>query len=193
MNKDSHVSLSMQAAEELIRKSQVARGEVFVLGLSTSEVKGENIGTAGSMVIGRGIVSAVHEVCRKYGLFLAVQGCEHINRALVVERALLQKDHRLVEVTVQPSLKAGGAAATAAFETFIDPACVEHIHAKIGMDVGDTEIGMHVQHVQVPVRLNVWKIGVARVTALNSRPKLIGGERSIYPEKKEVDLTSGED
>ncbi len=166
--------------QELIEKSAVPRGGIFVLGLSTSEVHGEKIGSASSLEIGREIVGAVHEICQIYGLKLAVQGCEHINRALTVERSTQQSD-RLSEVTVKPALHAGGAGSVAAWELFSEPCCVEFISADLGLDIGDTSIGMHVRHVQVPVRLTSQSLGSAHVTALRSRPKLIGGPRAEYP------------
>ena len=39
---------------------------------------------------------------------------------------------------------------------------------------------MHVKFVQIPVRLSIKEIGNAHLTALTSRPKLIGGSRAVY-------------
>ena len=39
---------------------------------------------------------------------------------------------------------------------------------------------MHVKHVQVPIRPVLRELGEAHVTALASRPKLIGGARALY-------------
>ena len=110
---------------------------------------------------------------------MAVQGCEHLNRALVVERSVAKARH-FEQVTVFPSLHAGGAGQIAAFEKFKDPVEVEHITAEAGMDIGDTSIGMHVKFVQVPVRTSVKQIGLAHTTYLRYRPKLIGGARAKY-------------
>lgn len=87
---------------------------------------------------------------------------------------------QLEEVNVIPALHAGGACSVAAYEQFVDPVVVEHITGTLGMDIGDTEIGMHIRHVQRPVRLAVRQIGEARVTSLMYRPKLIGGERARH-------------
>ncbi len=170
-----------EAAEELLEKSGIQAGEIFVLGASTSEVKGLVIGKASSTEVGEAIVETLLEVLRPKGIYLAVQGCEHINRALVIEREALEK-YNLEEVTVIPALHAGGACSMAAYKMAEDPAMVEHIVAKAGMDIGDTSIGMHIKFVQVPVRLAHKKVGEANLTALRYRPKLVGGNRAVYPE-----------
>ncbi|HHX29804.1 MAG TPA: TIGR01440 family protein [Clostridiaceae bacterium] len=168
------------AAEELIREARYSKpGDLFVLGCSTSEVLGLAIGKGSSEETGRLIIENLLPVIRRHGLYLAVQGCEHINRALVVERDYLLA-HDLEEVNVLPALHAGGAASMAAWQLFSDPAMAEHIEASLGMDIGDTEIGMHVRFVQRPVRLEVTHIGGARLTALMYRPKLVGGERALH-------------
>lgn len=168
------------AAESLLNEARYTRAnDFFVLGASTSEVAGQKLGTASSLEIGQIIVSALLEVTKKHKLFLAIQGCEHINRALTIERAALER-YDLEEVNVVPQLHAGGACSVAAWEQFDDPVAVEFISATVGMDIGDTEIGMHIKHVQRPVRLSITHIGKARLTALMYRPKLIGGDRSVH-------------
>ncbi len=168
------------AAQEVIDAAQHTRpGDFFVLGCSSSEVHGGQIGQASSEEIGRSIIEAILPVVQSAGLYLAVQGCEHINRALSVERASLEK-HQLTEVNVKPAIHAGGSASVAAWELFADPVCVEHIEATCGMDIGDTEIGMHIKHVQKPFRPQTKFVGEARVTALVYRPKLIGGDRAVH-------------
>ena len=170
-----------QLVEEVVEKSGLKSGDIFVLGLSTSEVAGERIGQASSLEIGEIIVSTMLEVLVSRQLYLAVQGCEHLNRALVVERELAEaKDLEIVSVL--PSLHAGGAGQMAAFRYMKDPVEVEFIRAHAGIDIGDTAIGMHVRHVQVPIRSEKRELGAAHVTALASRPKLIGGARANYPE-----------
>lgn len=167
--------------EELVDKAHLEAGDLFVLGLSTSEVKGEHIGKASSPEIGETIVHAIYDVLKPKKIDLAVQGCEHINRALTME-AKVAKRHGFCRVTVKPAYHAGGAGSVAAWNMFEHPVCVEHIVADAGLDIGDTSIGMHIRHVQVPVRLKLKELGGAHVTALRSRPKLIGGERAEYPE-----------
>lgn len=57
---------------------------------------------------------------------------------------------------------------------------VEHITAQAGMDIGDCDIGMHVQAVQIPVRTTIDTVGQAHTRYLRSRPKLVGGQRAKY-------------
>lgn len=168
-----------QGLTELLQKAQLKSGDLFVLGLSTSEVQGEQIGEDSSIEIGRAIVKTIISVLRPLGVHLAVQGCQHINRALVVERAVAQK-YGLEQVLVYPQIHAGGAGQIAAFENFSEPIEVEHLQANAGMDIGDTSIGMQVKFVQVPVRTAIKTIGKAHTTYLRSRPKYIGGPRAHY-------------
>ncbi len=167
-------------AREFLSATTLSPGDLVVLGCSSSEIIGGRIGKSSNEDIGTAVIAGLLPVLRDAGLYLAVQGCEHINRALVVERDYaLRRD--LEQVTVVPALHAGGATAVAAFAAAADPVIVEHIVARAGLDIGDTEIGMHVRHVQLPLRLPTRYVGRARVTALGSRPKLIGGARASYP------------
>ena len=166
---------------DLLSKSNLRQGQILVLGLSTSEVAGASIGKNSSLEIGQAIVKTILDTLTPKGIYLAVQGCEHLNRALVVERELAEKKD-LEIVNVLPSLHAGGAGQLAAFSYMKDPVEVEFITAQAGLDIGDTSIGMHVKHVQVPVRPVLKELGGAHVTALASRPKLIGGTRATYQE-----------
>lgn len=181
MTDDHEISQALsQAAEELIHEARHTKiGDIFVLGCSTSEVLGMAIGKGSNEAMGALIIRSLLPVIEKHQLKLAVQGCEHINRSLVVEREIMLRDD-LEEVNVIPALHAGGACSMAAYRQFKDPVMVEHIEASLGMDIGDTEIGMHVRFVQRPVRLKVTMIGEARLTALMYRPKLIGGERALH-------------
>ena len=167
------------ALEQLLLQTSLKVGDIFVLGCSTSEVLGQHIGKHSSLKIGQTIIKSLLEVLQPKGIFLAVQGCEHLNRALVVERSCANK-YNLEIVSVYPSLHAGGACQVAAFEQFKDPVEVEHICAQAGIDIGDTAIGMHVKFVQIPIRTSIKEIGAAHVTFLASRPKLIGGPRAKY-------------
>lgn len=165
--------------EEVLTAATLKSGQLFVLGCSTSEVTGGIIGKHSSKEVGEWIIEAVLAVLKPKGIFLAVQGCEHLNRALVVEEEYAEA-HELSIVSVIPQLHAGGACSVAAFEQFTHPVEVEHVIAKAGVDIGDTAIGMQVKHVQVPYRPQVKTIGAAHVTALTSRPKYIGGPRAHY-------------
>ena len=179
------IDLSVLRAEtealaiDVITQADSQVGDIFVLGCSSSEVMGGVIGQNSSQEVGVVIIKALVDVLQKRGIYLAVQGCEHLNRALVVERELaLEKGLEIVSVL--PTLDAGGACSVAAFERFEDPVEVEFIVANVGIDVGDTAIGMHIKHVAIPIRSKQRLLGKAHVTALGSRPKLIGGSRSKY-------------
>lgn len=168
-----------QIAVDIIERSAIRKGQLFVLGLSSSEVAGGQIGKNSSLEIGEVIVETLLEELAKREIHLAVQGCEHLNRALVVEREVAEaKDLEIVNVL--PSLHAGGSGQLAAFKFMTDPVEVEEVVAHAGLDFGDTSIGMHVKRVQVPLIPIQRELGGAHVTALASRPKLIGGARAQY-------------
>lgn len=165
--------------DDVIEKSNLKAGQLFVLGMSSSEVNGGLIGHASSAEIGKIVVSTILSALTEKNIYLAVQGCEHINRALLLEREAAEK-FGYEEVSVVPQLHAGGSAQVAAYQLFKAPVEVEHITAVAGLDIGDTSIGMHVKYVQIPIRPVLSELGGAHVTALKSRPKLIGGERAKY-------------
>ena len=170
-----------QVIEDVLEKAGLCEGSLFVLGLSSSEVLGGQIGKESSQEIGEIIVKTILDILEEKGIHLAVQGCEHVNRALVVERQVAEQ-FSLEIVSVLPTLHAGGSGQLAAFKFMQDPVEVEFIKAQAGLDIGDTAIGMHVKYVQVPIRPLLREIGHAHVTALASRPKLIGGARAHYPQ-----------
>ncbi len=154
--------------------------DIVVVGCSTSEVAGHRIGSASSADIAEAIMDGLLPIIKEDQLYLAIQCCEHLNRALVVERECAARCE-LELVTVIPHLKAGGALSAAAMKEYSDPVVVESISAHAGMDIGDTFIGMHLRRVAVPVRLDITRIGDAHLTMARTRPKLIGGERALYP------------
>ncbi|MED1202915.1 TIGR01440 family protein [Heyndrickxia acidicola] len=160
------------------------KGQVFVVGCSTSEVMGKKIGTAGVLEVASVIFSELDHLAKHSGISLAFQCCEHLNRALVVERKTAI-ENGWDEVSVIPVQKAGGSMATYAFNHFEDPVVVEFIKADAGIDIGDTFIGMHLKHVAVPVRVSNNQLGEAHVTIATTRPKLIGGERAVYQNTQE--------
>ena len=170
-----------QIVKDVLEKANLKQGSIFVLGLSSSEVIGGQIGKESSQEIGEIIVKTILDILEEKGIHLAVQGCEHVNRALVVERQVAEQ-FGLEIVSVLPTLHAGGSGQLVAFKFMKDPVEVEFIKAHAGLDIGDIVIGMHVKHVQVPIRPVLREIGYAHVTALASRPKLIGGARAQYPE-----------
>ncbi|MHB8157019.1 MAG: TIGR01440 family protein [Desulfocucumaceae bacterium] len=179
MKHESITRDTAQALEELLAEAKLEPGKVLVVGCSTSEVAGEKIGTCSTPDIAAAIFKALLPACRQQGIFLAIQCCEHLNRALVVEKDCLDK-YCLEEVSVYPVKAAGGSMAVEAMRSFTNPVVVENIQAHAGMDIGDTFIGMHIKPVLVPVRGTIKKIGEAHLTMGRSRPKLIGGERARY-------------
>lgn len=168
-----------EAMTELLQSAQLPKGSLFVLGCSSSEVVGGVIGKKSNLEVAQVIVKTILNQCKLFDVELCVQGCEHINRSLVIEREVAERLKYEV-VSVIPALHAGGACSVVAYESMRDPVVVEHVVARAGLDIGDTSIGMHVKHVQIPKRLKVKEIGSAHVTALTSRPKLIGGPRAVY-------------
>ncbi len=162
-------------------REQISTNQVVVIGCSTSEVIGKKIGTAGANEVSEMLYEELEKLQQQTNVFFAFQCCEHLNRALVVERELAEKKQWEL-VTVIPIKSAGGAMATYAFQKMKNPVVVEFIQADAGIDIGDTFIGMHIRHVAVPVRVSLNDVGHAHVTLAISRPKLIGGERAIYQE-----------
>ncbi len=171
------------AALELAERAKLGGGSVLVVGCSTSEVLGSRIGTASVPEKGAEIVEALLEVLTPRGIFLAAQCCEHLNRALILEREALAAAGAGDIVNVVPQPKAGGSFATAAYAAFKDPVAVEAIRADAGLDIGGTLIGMHLKPVAVPVRLSVSHIGEAILLAARTRPKFIGGARAVYDQE----------
>ncbi|RYM05528.1 TIGR01440 family protein [Sporolactobacillus sp. THM7-7] len=174
-----------RALADLNRAMKFNDRRLLVIGCSTSEIIGEKIGTSGSADAAASIYEVLRHIHQQTGVRLAFQCCEHLNRALVLDR--VQAERRGFEpVTVRPVRHAGGAMATYAYEHLADPVVVEFIRADGGVDIGDTLIGMHLKHVAVPVRSEVKKIGYAHLAMARTRPKLIGGERAVYPNKEKA-------
>lgn len=167
------------ALSELLSVAQLQKGQVVVLGCSTSEVLGDRIGTHSSEDVAAILVDTILLRLRKEKIYFAAQCCEHLNRALIVERECARKNG-WPEVTVRPMPKAGGAMASRAWTRAEDPVAVEHIKADAGIDIGDTLIGMHLHSVAVPVRPSCRKIGAANLVMARTRPKYIGGPRAFY-------------
>ena len=167
------------AAKEIIEIGKLKKGQILVIGCSTSEVIGDKIGTNSSPDTANDIFDGIYEAANESGVFVAAQCCEHLNRAIIVEADAVPNGET---VNVVPQPKAGGSFATAAYKTFKNPVALEEIKADAGLDIGSTLIGMHLKKVAVPVRLKNNKIGNATLTAARVRPKFIGGERAHYNE-----------
>ena len=166
-------------AEELITKAQMKPGQILVVGCSSSEIHNSKLGTDSSQEIGQAVFEALYACTKEHGLYLAAQCCEHLNRAVIVERAFaLRNGYEIVSVCPWPH--AGGSWATTCWQHFEDPVAVEEVRADAGIDIGDTLIGMHLKRVAVPVRLSISQIGAAHVVCAKTRPRLWGGERAHY-------------
>ena len=169
-------------AEELITTAQMNPGQILVVGCSSSEIHNSKLGTDSSQEIGQAVFEALYACTKEHGLYLAAQCCEHLNRAIIIEREAAEK-YGWEEVCVVPRPHAGGSWATTCWKKFREPVAVEEIRAHAGIDIGGTLIGMHLRRVAVPVRLSLSKIGEANILCARTRPKLIGGERAKYTEE----------
>ena len=167
------------AAAQLAQAAHLHKGQMVVIGCSTSEVVGHNVGSWSTPEVAQAIFDGFHSVFAPLGVYMAAQCCEHLNRALIVEAEAVPGAEI---VNVKPQPKAGSSFATAAYDSFRHPVAVEEIRADAGLDVGGTLIGMHLKKVAVPVRLQQNHIGEAILLAARVRPKFIGGERAVYDE-----------
>ncbi len=168
-----------KAVCELFDSAETRKGQILVVGCSTSEVLGRKIGTSGDISPAQEIFNVLLEETEKRGIYLACQCCEHLNRALVVERECLER-FGLCEVSAVPHEHAGGSFATAAYKGFKEPCLAEEITADWGIDIGNTLVGMHLKRVAVPVRVSIKNIGEASIVLARTRPKYTGGPRAKY-------------
>lgn len=179
----TYTAEAYDAACEIIEKSGAKAGQLFITGCSTSEILGSNPGTKSAPDVGRAVMEGVLRACRENSLWLCAQCCEHLNRAVILEREAAEM-YSLDEVNVVPQPKAGGSFATALYGALEAPCAVEHVRAHLGLDIGCVMIGMQLREVAVPVRLENSHIGDALVLAARTRPKFIGGERAVYDRDK---------
>ena len=168
-----------QVVSELAQAAALRPGHIVVFGVSTSEVQGARIGTSGTVSVAEQIYEGVERVRSRVGFHAVWQCCEHLNRAVVVDRGLAEA-RGWTEGAAVPVPKAGGSMAAYAYRKEADPCLVEAVQAHAGVDIGETMIGMHLRHVAVPVRPTIRWIGQARVAMATTRPKLIGGARAVY-------------
>ena len=167
--------------QELLEKANLRKGDILVVGCSSSEILGEHIGKCSSPEAAEAVLDAILPRLREKGIWLAAQCCEHLNRAIIVERACAEQyGYEIVNVKPQP--KAGGSFASAAYAAFDEPVALETVKAAAGIDIGGTLIGMQLKAVAVPVRTAVRMIGRANVVCARTRPKYIGGPRAVYEE-----------
>ena len=169
------------AMSELLEAAKLRRGDIFVVGCSSSEILGEHIGKCSSPEAAKAVFEELYPILCEKGIWLAAQCCEHLNRAVIVERECAEK-YGFEIVNVRPQPKAGGSFASVAYESFEEPVAIETVKACAGIDIGGTLIGMHLKAVAVPVRTSVRKIGQANIICARTRPKYIGGPRAVYEE-----------
>lgn len=181
---DMYEEITKQArtvVTELLEQANMKPGSLLVIGCSSSEMVGKRIGKGSSMEAALAAFAGIYPVLQEQGIHLAVQCCEHLNRALILEREVAEKrGYEIVNVMPQPH--AGGSFAVTAWNAFSDPVAVETIAAEAGIDIGGTLIGMHLRRVAVPVRTSEKQIGEAIVLCARTRPKYIGGPRAVYQE-----------
>ena len=164
---------------ELLEQAKLKPGSLLVIGCSSSEMVGQRIGKGSSMEAAQAAFKGIYPILQENGIHLAVQCCEHLNRSLIMERAVAEaRGYEIVNVMPQPH--AGGSFAVTAWNTFADPVAVETIVADAGIDIGSTLIGMHLRRVAVPVRTSIKQIGEAVVVCARTRAKYVGGPRAIY-------------
>lgn len=178
-------NIKMQAKKaitELIEISGIKSGEILVIGCSSSEIMGGDIGKASSIDAAKAVFDGIYPILKQKGIYLAAQCCEHLNRALILEKEAAERFGYEI-VNVIPQTKAGGSFATVVWQNMSHPVAVEHVKASAGLDIGNTLIGMHLKEVAVPVRLSISKIGEAPIVCARTRPKFIGGERAVYCEE----------
>ena len=168
-----------EVLNELLAVAKMKPGQILVVGCSSSEIGSYKIGSHSSETIGQTVYKALYEELKPLGIYLAAQCCEHLNRALVVEKEYALR-HNLEEVSVVPQPKAGGSSATVAYSVFENPCMVEHVKAQAGIDIGGTLIGMHLKETAVPLRLSENKLGNAMIICAYTRPKYVGGTRAVY-------------
>lgn len=180
MRREAHNVLS-DCVERLMQQGQIPAGGVIVLGCSTSEVVGAHIGKGSVPELGKVIAEAMLDACRERQLHAVFQCCEHLNRAIVVEKEVL-KDMHLCQVRAIPQPKAGGSVPSAAWKLMQEPALAMAIQADAAIDVGDTLVGMHIRPVAVPLRGKFAQLGCAHVTMAYARLPYIGGSRAVYEE-----------
>ena len=178
---EKEVADAGRVVEEFLKQAKLKRGDLVVIGCSTSEIAAQKIGSYSSAELGEAVFLAMYEAFQREDIYIAAQCCEHLNRALIMEREVAEH-FGYDEVNVVPQPKAGGSFATAAYKYMEEPVAVEQIQAKGGIDIGDTLIGMHLKAVAVPVRIEHPVIGSAHVVCARTRAKYIGGERAHYNE-----------
>ena len=168
-----------KAILDLAKAGSLQPGTQLVIGCSTSEIAGGQIGKASAPEIGEWVVAAVLNVCRQREFIPIFQCCEHLNRSLVIPLEAA-RESRYVRVNAIPQPKAGGSVPAAAWKMLEEPCLVMQVQADAGLDIGDVLVGMHIRPVAVPFRGEVKQVGQAHVVSAFSRLPYVGGERAVY-------------
>ena len=168
-----------KAILDLAKAAKLQPGAQIVIGCSTSEIAGGQIGKASAPEIGEWVAGAVLNVCNQREFIPIFQCCEHLNRSLVMPLQAA-KESRYVRVNAVPQPKAGGSVPAAAWKQLENPCLVMAVQADAGLDIGDTLIGMHLRPVAVPYRGEIRQIGHANLVCAYSRLPYVGGERAVY-------------
>lgn len=176
---DNITSAAREGLLALLDAAKLEKGDIFVVGCSSSEVVGGTIGKNSDLDAAKAVFEGIYPVLKERGIYLAAQCCEHLNRAIIIEKEAARA-YGLQQVNVVPQKKAGGSFATQVWGALEQPCAVEHVSAVAGMDIGGTLIGMHLREVAVPVRTGVDRIGQAHVVYARTRLKFVGGERAVY-------------
>ncbi len=181
---EQEINDAKRVVKEFLEQVELKPGCLVVIGCSTSEIAAHKIGSYSNVELGEAVFLAIYKAFQEKQIAVATQCCEHLNRALILERKAAEQ-FGYEEVNVIPQPKAGGSFSTAAWKHMDDPVAVEHIQAHAGIDIGDTLIGMHIKPVAVPVRIEHPVIGGAHIVCARARAKYIGGERAHYNEDLE--------
>ncbi|MCL2248636.1 MAG: TIGR01440 family protein [Oscillospiraceae bacterium] len=176
---DAIIKSAENAAIELCDVAKLKSGQTVIVGCSTSEILGKNIGTCSNVEVGCAVFTALHNVFSERGIILAAGCCEHLNRAVITSRSV---SGGFQIVNVIPTPEAGGAFASAAYSGLENPIALETFQADAGLDIGNTLIGMHLKRVAVPIRLSIKNIGNAALVVARTRPPFVGGVRAVYDE-----------
>ena len=79
------------AVTELIDAAHLSKDNILVVGCSTSEITGHKIGTESSEDVAQAVFKGIYPALKKLDIFLAAQCCEHLNRAIIIEHAAVEK------------------------------------------------------------------------------------------------------
>ena len=158
------------AAKELLDVARLKKGDIFVIGCSSSEIKGKHIGKDSDINAAKAVYDGIYPLLKERGIYLAAQCCEHLNRAIITEEAALLPGTEICNVV--PQMHAGGSFAMTVYQNAEHPVAVEHIKAAAGMDIGDTLIGMNLRDVAVPTSATpfCWRPGHGPSSSAASGP-----------------------